>query len=112
MDSNMILMITLAVVLMLVFYKPEQKIEGFDATSNVWSSATLCGPTEIKCNSGDGFRCITPKGILATENETGRCLKCKNNNDLTDPNTAAGSLKCALGPVPFACPECDITPNN
>jgi len=107
----MILMITLAVVLMLVFYKPQQKVEGFDASAeSVWGTApaTCKGQNCIE----DGFRCIKANGIPTTESEEGKCLKCKNNNDLIDTNTTAGSIKCALGPVPFVCPECENPTNN
>ena len=105
MDSNMILMITLAVVLMLVFYKPQQKIEGFDTTSSIWANAPDCNTNkDLKCAIGS--KCIKSNGIAASDDQDGKCLICTNNDTLLDTNTPIGSGACALGPVPFACPEC------
>jgi hypothetical protein len=103
MESNMLLMITLAIVLALVFYKPEPKIEGFIATTDSrWTNAPSCTQGGTPC--GEGSKCINERGVGVGTGESGRCLSCKNNSLVR----SISDIGCALGPVPITCPECEL----
>lgn len=105
MESNMLLMITLAIVAMLILYKPQSKIEGFESgPGSIWALAPACN-----VNAGQicdiGSRCIKSNGVPTTNAEDGKCIKCANSANLIDTNTTAGSGFCIM-PNPLTCPEC------
>ncbi len=101
----MLLMITLAVVLMLIFYKPEHNIEGFiDISDSRWVNAPTCN-SPGQC--GNGLLCIKQNGLRRGSSwggSSGKCLSCTNANEVGLSNTPL----CNNGPNTTNCKACEV----
>lgn len=102
MDTNMLLYATFAVILLLIFYKPNKQ-EKFDPNVD-WVNGPECNK-DVGCETG---LCINESGLRISGDEKGKCLVCKNQESLVDRDNNVISCSLPGGDLFNTCPSCDF----